>query len=163
MFVTTSRKGNLLEKRFSKYLTKYLPGIVYLPRGKTPLLKIFKKATYLGHKYFLKVSSINENILFSIYVSKENSFFLEREYLLEVLDLRHLKPFSYVSSINQSFQDVKDVFYFISKKNKSLKSTYGVFLTSQEDVFDFLEDGEYLGFRFKILNVKTIDWKSLIH
>jgi hypothetical protein len=156
MFVTISRKGSLLEKRFAKYLTKYLPGVVYLPRGKTALLKFFEKARYLGHKYFLIVSSVKENILLSIYAGREDSFFLEREYLIEVLDLRHLKSFTHISSINDSLKDVKEVFYFLSKKNKSSKSNYGLFLTAEENIFEFLEEDEYLGFRFKILKVNII-------
>ena len=157
MFVTVSRKFNLLEKRFSKYLTKYLPGIDYLPRGKTPLLKFFKKALYLGHKYFLVVSSNKGNILLSVYVLREDSYFLEREYLIELIDLRHLKSLSYISSLTSSFYDLKKVFYFLDKKYVSLKSNYGIFQTDQENVFDFLENKEYLGFRFKIINVTEFD------
>jgi hypothetical protein len=44
MFITTSRKSNILAKRFSKYLSKYLPGIEFIPRGKTPLFKFFEKS-----------------------------------------------------------------------------------------------------------------------
>ncbi|NCP71840.1 hypothetical protein GW835_00395 [archaeon] len=157
MFVTVSRKSNLLEKRFSKYLTKYLPGMNYLPRGKTPLLKFFKQALYLGHRYFLIVSSIKGNILLSVYALREDSYFLEREYLIEVIDLRHLKSFSYISSVNSSFNDLKKVFYFLEKKYLSLKSNFGVFQTSEENVFNFLENEEYLGFKFKIVKVSNFD------
>jgi rRNA maturation protein Rpf1 len=156
MFVTTSKNANILQKRFSKYLTNYLPDIEYIPRGNTSLKKILEKATYLGHKFFLKVSFIKGNISLLIYVFKSDTFYLEREYLLEVIDLRHLKPFSYILSINNLISDKKKVFYFLDKKYFSEKSKYGIFYNS-EDVFEFLEDDEYLGFKFKILNVKKFD------
>lgn len=156
MFITTSKKTNIFEKRFSKYLSTYLPEIKYIPRGKTSLKKIYEKATYLGHDFFLKVSSQSEKITLSIYFFKEGSFFLDREYLLEVLDLRCFKNLSYIKKINDSVNDEKKVFYFLPSKNISKPSKYGVF-EKEENVFEFLEDGFYLGFSFKILNVKKFD------
>jgi len=156
MFITTSRKSNILAKRFSKYLSKYLPGIEFIPRGKTPLFKFFEKAKYLGHQYFLESSFSQRNVILSIYVFKDNTFLLEREYLLEIIDLRHLKNFSYIESINKTICDSKKVFYFLPKKNLSLKSKYIVSFDS-ENIFSFFENEDFLGFKFKILNVTKFD------
>lgn len=158
MFVTTSRNSNIFSKRFCKYLSIYLPGIKYIPRGKSSLKNIFEKATYLGQKYFLEVSLNETNILLSIFSFKKDSFYLEREYLIEVIDLRHSLTFSKITSFNNPVNDLKKVFYFLEKKNISLKSDYGLFLTEKENVFEFLKKEKYLGFKFKILNVKIFDW-----
>jgi len=156
MFITTSRKSNLLSKRFSKYLTIFLPGIEYLPRGKTNLKKLFEKARYLGHLFFLEVSFNKGNISLSIFSFKDDSFFLEREYLIDVLDLRHLRPFPVIKDFSESLSDSKKVFYFLSKKNLSSKSKFSL-LEVEENIFNFFYDKEYLGFSFKLLNVKKID------
>ncbi len=156
MFITTSRKSNILSKRFSKYLSKYLPGVNFIPRGKTPLFKFFEKAKYFGHQYFLESSFNQRNVILSMYVFRENNFFLDREYLIEIIDLRHLKYFSYIKSINNLILDNKKVFYFLPKKNISAKAKYQLFL-SDENIYSFLEDEFYLGFKFKILTVTKFD------
>lgn len=158
MFVTTSKNTNVLSKRFAKYLTVFLPDIEYIPRGKTSLKKIFENVTYLGHKFFLRISHNKVNLSLSIFVFRENTFFLEREYLLNIIDLRHFLTFSDIKSFRFSLSDEKKVFYFLDKKFLSLKSDYGVFQEeNQENVFSFLKNKKYLGFKFKILNVKKFD------
>jgi hypothetical protein len=157
MFVTTSKSSNILVKRFAKYMTVFLPDIKYIPRGKTPLIKIFENARYLGHVFFLKISPNRTNLLLSIFSFRENTFFLEREYLIEVIDLRHFLTFSEIKSFKDSISDEKKVFYFLDKKYLSSKSDYGIFESEEENVFSFLKKEKALGFKFKILNVKKFD------
>ncbi len=156
MFITTSRKSNLLSKRFSKYLSIFLPDISYIPRGKTNLKKLFEKAIYLGHKYFLEISNDKGQTILSIFSFKESSFFLEREYILDVLEIRSLKPLKKIILINNKVYDLKKVFYFLKKDNISLKKEYGLF-EIEENIFEFLENKQSLGFKFKIISVKKFD------
>lgn len=157
MFITCSKNPNLLEKRFSKYLTKFLPDLSYIPRGKTSLKKIFEKAIYVGHKYFLKTSHIGSFVNLNIYAFKNQTFFLEREYSFEILDLRHFVSFSELEVFKNSFNDAKKLFYFLKKDNLSLKSKYGVFFSPETNTFNFLNEDKPLGFNFKIVDVKKYD------
>jgi len=61
MFVTVSRKADNFIKKFAKYLSLFLIDVKYIPRGKTPLDKMFKTAIFLGHSYFLISHSLTKD------------------------------------------------------------------------------------------------------
>jgi hypothetical protein len=161
MYITCSKKSNILQKRVGKYLSKYLPDIEYIPRGKTNLLKLFRSATYLGHSNFLLISGNNKQIKLTVYnYNKNKSFIPQTEYLLNILDLRHILPFKDIENNNQEINDSNKIFYFLKKNFFSKRSDYGIFLLEQNptyNIFEFRLKEKYLGFKFKIVNVKRYD------
>ncbi len=159
MYITCSRKSDIVTKRFSKYLSRLLPDLEYIPRGKSNLLKIFENIKFLGHQYFVICSNLVGDVKLLIYKLKGEEYFPDREYTLEVLDLRHFISFKEIKKINQEVNDLKEVFYFLDKKFKSKTSDYGVFILDNqiEKIFEFMLKDKSLGIKFKILNVKNFD------
>lgn len=150
MFITTSRNADNFEKKVAKYFSIYLPNVQLIPRGKTPISKIFLKSCFLGFKYFLKVSKFKNFIKLEIYKLKGDQYFLDKEHLLEIIDLNHKISLKEIKKINFAFVDKTKFFYFIDFENDD-DLDYCSVLKNNEIMFQL--DNKDLGFVFKIINI----------
>lgn len=156
MYITCSRKSDVTSKRFSKYLSKLLPNIEYIPRGKGNLQKIFEKSRYLSNNYFLLCSNNKQFLHLLIYKISDGSYLPDRKYILDVLDLRHSLSFKDIKKYNNVVNDLKKVFYFLDSSNISSKSEYGLYFL-ENNVFEFRYLDKSIGVKFKIENVIVFD------
>lgn len=151
--ISCSKNADLITIRFAKYISKLLR-LDYFPRGRGNLKDIFEKLNYLGNKYFILVKKNKlKSISILIYKNKDDSFYPDREYLIEVIDLRFFKSFNEFS--NKKLKDAKEFFYFLESNKKSLKSDFELFF--EDDFFEFRLLDEFLGIKFKLLKVIFYD------
>ncbi|MDD3177945.1 MAG: hypothetical protein PHR26_00325 [Candidatus ainarchaeum sp.] len=151
--ISCSRNANLTLIKFAKYLSKLL-NLNYFPRGKGPLKNIFNKLNYLGCKYFILIKKNRlKSISILIYKNKDNSFYPEREYLIDLIDLRSFKSFK--AFIPIKIKDSKNLFYFLDKNKKTVKSDFELFY--ENDFFEFRFQDVFLGIKFKLLKVIMFD------
>jgi hypothetical protein len=162
MYVTVSRKADNFVKRFSKYLSLFINDIKYIPRGKTPLSKIFESAIFLGHSYFL-ISRKLEKDQVSLLVYKINyekkGFFPDKEIIFRVLEMDSTTSQKELGKIKQEFEftDKDKLFYFIAGNKKG---EYGVFLDDlQEKRYSFKLNDKDLG--FFLIHIQTKKFKEI--
>ena len=150
MFITTSRNADNFEKKIAKYFSIYLPNVQLIPRGKTSINKLFLKSNFLGYKYFLKVSKLKHFFKLEIYKLKDDQYFLDKEYVFEIIDLNHKIPLKEIRQINFNFVDQTKLFYFLDFKDDDLN--YCSIIENNAVVFYL--DGKDLGFKFKKINLE---------
>jgi rRNA maturation protein Rpf1 len=156
MYITCSRKSDVTSKRFSKYLSRLIPDLKYIPRGKSNLQNIFQKSKYLSYNYLVLCSYNKQKIDLLIYKLNDNEYFPDRKYKITILDLRHLLSFKEIEGYYKKFNDLKKVFYFINKSYLSSKSEYGLYFL-ENNIFEFRYSQKLIGTKFKIENVEIFD------
>jgi len=162
MYVTVSRKADDFVKKFSKYLSLFINDIKYIPRGKTPLSKIFESAIFLGHSYFL-ISRKQDKDQISLLVYKINyekkGFFPDKEIILRIIEMDSISSQKELTKIKKEFDfsDKDKIFYFIDSKKKG---EYGVFVDdAQERIYSFKLNDNDLG--FFLIHIQTKKFKEV--
>lgn len=157
MYITVSRKSNNFIKRFSKYMSLFLPGIKSIPRGNTPLSKIFKDAIFLGHAYFLVCLSGTKNeVSLLIYKKKGDDFIPDKQIELQVIEMKKQLSIKEIEKIKEQedFVDSNKLFYFLLSKKKG---NYGVYLEDNSKCkYSFKYMNQEVGFCFNVITVKKI-------
>lgn len=158
MYITVSRKSKNFTKRFSKYMSLFLPGIKSIPRGNTPLSKIFKDVIFLGHSYFLVCEGTKKNkVSLLIYKRKNNEFIPDKRIDLNVLEMKRTLSIKQINEIKaqEDFVDGNNLFYFLINKKKG---DYGIFLEDKlKKIYSFKYKDQELGFFLNIVDVKKIN------
>jgi CCR4-NOT transcriptional regulation complex NOT5 subunit len=159
MYITVSRNADLFVKRFSKYLSLFVNDIKYVPRGKTPLSKIFKSAIFLGHNYFL-ISRKQEKDLVSLLVYKINykdkEFYPDKEIVFRIFEMSSSLSKKELNKIQKDydFVDSDKIFYFLGSKNKG---DYGIFKDDlKEKRYSFKFHDKDLGFFLTHIETKKM-------
>lgn len=162
MYVTVSRKADNFVKKFSKYISLFINDIKYIPRGKTPLSKIFESAIFLGHSYFL-ISRKLEKDQVSLLVYKINyekkGFFPDKEIIFRVIEMNSTFSQKELSKIKQDFDfsDKDKIFYFIDCKKKG---DFGIFVDdAKEKRYSFKLNDKDLG--FFLIHIQTKKFKEM--
>lgn len=148
MFITTSRKANHLEKKVAKYFSFFLPNLNLIPRGKTPLKKLFEKSCFLGFDYFVKLSKNKSFFVLEIYKLRKDQYFLNKKYVIDLQDLNHKIPLKEIRKINSLVYDQTKKFVFLNLENSEKESDYKILEEKGKVGFYFNEKD--LGFSFKI-------------
>jgi len=162
MFVTVSRKADNFIKKFAKYLSLFLIDVKYIPRGKTPLDKMFKTAIFLGHSYFLISHSLTKDqVSLMVYKAdyKKKSYFPDKEIVFKVLDMNAILSKKAHNELNTEniFTDENKLFYFLSSKKKG---NYGVFCDDEKGKkYSFKLNNTDLG--FFLVHIDTKKFKEL--
>jgi len=144
MLITTSRNADISQKRFCKYLSSLISEIQHIPRGQTPLKKIFEKSSYLGHNFLLVVEKKKENLKLVVYKRKEKEFFSDKSFLIS--EVFYKKPKTRPQEINHKGK----FFYFLEEKDKD--SEIKAVEENQEVKFTLNKE---LVFSFKILKEES--------
>jgi len=158
MYITVSRKSNTFTKRFSKYISLFLPGIKSIPRGNTSLSKIFKDVIFLGHSYFLVCESAEKNrVSLLVYKRKDNEFIPDKRMDFNVLEMKRNLSIKQINIIKaqDDFCDQNKIFYFLLSKKKG---TYGLFLEDKlKNIYSFKYKDQELGFCLNVIDVKKMN------
>jgi rRNA maturation protein Rpf1 len=144
MLITTSRNTSLYQKRFCKYLSSLISEIQHIPRGQTPLSKIFEKSSYLGHNFLLIVEKKKENLELVVYKRKDKEFFPDKSFLIS--EVFYKKTKATPKNINPKGK----FFYFLEEKDKD--SDIKAIEENQEIKFTLNKE---LVFSFKILKEES--------
>ena len=157
MYITVSRKSDNFIKRFSKYISIFLPDVKYIPRGDTPLSKIFTDAIFLGHSYFLLVKTKDKDkVSLLVYKRKGQDLVPEKEIEFRIFEMKKnisIKEINQIKS-QEDFADQGKIFYFIDCKKKG---DYGLFLDDAiKQMYSFKYNKEDLGFFLNVINIKKI-------
>ncbi|HOW29691.1 MAG TPA: hypothetical protein PK685_03425 [archaeon] len=150
MFITTSRKAEITEKKFCKYMGLFFSDIKHIPRGETSLKKLFERSAYLGYKQFLLISKNKENLILEVYVLKEDSYFLEK-----ALEIKNLK-----TKLNLSLSKIKNT-ALTEKPNieelfKTKETDNQIRILKTNNNFSFLLEEKETGFSFDLKKVKEL-------
>lgn len=145
MIITTSRNAMIFEKSFSKHLAEVFPDTKHVPRGQTPLKKIFEKSSYLGNIFLLVVCKKKDNLELVIYKRKVKDYFPDKVFLLG--EVFYKKP-------KGEIQDIKTkgkFFYFFENtdkdsENKGIQEGNQITFSKAKEVF----------FSFKILKEENL-------
>jgi hypothetical protein len=172
MFILCSRNSNNFQRKFIKYLCKFLFDLEFVPRGKSNLKSLFEKSKYFSYNYFLicsKLKNQNNKLLFNIYKIENDNYFIDKKYLISNINY-NTKAINYNLFFNKirnyvfEINDFKNIFYFLNEENKSKKSKYTYKLNSIDDIenkdncnsnynISFVYDDKELGFSFNLEEV----------
>ncbi len=142
MFITTSRKAEITQKRLCKFFGLFFSDITHIPRGETTLKKLFEKSAYLGYKQFLIVSKVKEDLILEVYVFKDESYFLENTFKIKNLKTKLNFSLSRIKKLQEKEKPILEEIFKDAETDNSIKirkkgNTQEFFLEEKETGFSF--------------------------
>lgn len=142
MFITTSRKAEITQKRLCKFFGLFFSDIKHIPRGETTLKKLFEKSAYLGYKQFLIVSKVKEDLILEVYVLKDESYFLENTFKIKNLKTKLNFSLSRIKKLQEKEKPILEEIFKDAETDNSIKirkkgNTQEFFLEEKETGFSF--------------------------
>ena len=142
MFITTSRKAKITQKRLCKFFGLFFSDIKHIPRGETTLKKLFEKSVYLGYKQFLIVSKVKEDLILEVYVFKDESYFLENTFKIKNLKTKLNFSLSRIKKLQEKEKPILEEIFKDAETDNSIKirkkgNTQEFFLEEKETGFSF--------------------------
>lgn len=148
MFITTSRKAEITQKRLCKFFGLFFSDIKHIPRGETTLKKLFEKSAYLGYKQFLIVSKVKEDLILEVYVFKDESYFLENTFKIKNLKTKLNFSLSRIKKLQEKEKPILEEIFKDAETDNSIK------IRKKGNTQEFLLEEKETGFSFDLKKVK---------